>query len=107
MRPNNVTNTLTIPQAPAEVPSMTINKTPVIAPPNWMVKIVNRQLKLNKLYENAFVEFATAYNDFIEKIGGINAEFNTDFTFEQAVNMWQGSLSSEGLEYDDDDDDDE
>ena len=98
-------DTLTIPQAPADitVEAMVVNRAPVVPPPEWMVKIVRRQIKHNKRYETAFAMFATAYNEFIEKIGEINTEFDTAFTFEQAVGMWQGSLSAEGLEFDEDD----
>lgn len=101
-------DTLTIPQAPAPISiAAMVSKAPVVPPPEWMVKIVRRQIKHNKRYETAFALFATSYNRFIEEIGEINNEFDTAFTFEQAVTMWQGSLSAEGLEYDDDEDGDE
>jgi len=77
--------------------------------PLWMKKIVRRQSILNKKYEFAHGQFATAYNDFLSAIDEVNSEHDTEFTFEQAVEEYGGMFANDAPDEveDDDDEDDE
>lgn len=93
------------------IPSKADTKPPTQPPvqkPAWMVKMVRRQEQLNKRYELAHSQFATAYNDFLATIDEINIEHGTDFSFSQAVTEYQGYFAEDAFdEVEDDDEDDE
>jgi len=94
------------------IPSQAEAKPPTRPPaeplPAWLTKMVQRQQSLNKRYEFAHGQFATAYNDFLNAIDEINAEHGTEFTFQQAVTEYQGFFANDAPdEVEDDDEDDE
>ena len=66
----------------------------------WMLKLARRQDAMNKKYKKAYGEFARAYNDFLDSIDEINMQYETPFTFGQAVEEFQGKYSMEA-NYDD------
>ena len=73
----------------------------------WMAKIVRRQMALNKRYEKARSQFASAWNDFLAALEEINGVYGTDFSVEQAITEFEGQYSDEADEDEDDDEDEE
>ncbi len=74
--------------------------------PSWLTKMVHRQQSLNKRYERAQGQFASAYNEFLMAIEEINEQHGTNFSFQQAATDYQG-LFADGGTMDEDDEDDE
>ena len=72
--------------------------------PEWMLKIVRKQDRYNKIYETAHAFLAEANNELLMAIDDINQKFGTDFTFEQVVQDFGGQYSFEAADVDGDDD---
>jgi len=75
--------------------------------PDWMKKIVRKQIRFNTKYECAHEKFVDAYNEFLTVIEEINETSGTDFSFQKAMDDFGGNFSmgviGKDEEYDDED----
>ena len=73
-------------------------------PPVWMVRIVKRQLRINKQYEMARGLVAAAYNDLIDAIAEVNNQYGTDFSLDELYGTYAGDYAPDAVEREEGDD---
>ena len=69
--------------------------------PDWVLKILRRQIQMNNQYEQAWGEAAAAYNDMFDAIAEINDRFNTNLSFESIYTLYRGNYASNAIDRED------